>query len=234
MRQTPPIHEQAAAVVETFYDIGRVTAVREIFGGFTNRSFGVRVEKDGATTDVFVRRYKADVDIGEIRFEHRLIDHAIENGLRQVAAVYADLLRGLTYDRIAALPYAALRIGTAVSLHTGDPLIYPRKEVKTYGTKAAIEGLYRPGERVVLLDDLATTGGSKIEAAEKLRAAGLIVEDVVVLIDRQSGAREELARHGLRLHAAFTLSDLLAFWESQGLVPREPIEAVRRWLTAWG
>lgn len=152
--------------------------------------------------------------------------------LRQVAAAYADLLRGLTYDRIAALPYAALPIGTAVSLLTGDPLIYPRKEVKTYGTKAAIEGLYRPGERVVLLDDLATTGGSKIEAAEKLRTVGLVVEDVVVLIDRQSGAREELARHRLRLHAAFTLRDLLDFWEARGLVPREQIEAVRRWLAA--
>ncbi len=150
--------------------------------------------------------------------------------LAQVAKAYADLLRPLTYDRLAALPYAALPIGTAVALHTGDPLIYPRKEVKTYGTRAAIEGLYRPGERVVMLDDLATTGGSKLEAAEKLRAAGLEVRDVVVLIDRQSGAREELAAHGLRLHAVFTLTELLDLWEAEGLVPAEQIAAVRRWL----
>ena len=152
--------------------------------------------------------------------------------LHQVAALYADLLTDLDYDRIAALPYAALPIGTAVSLRTLDPLIYPRKEVKTYGTRAAIEGRYAPGERVVLLDDLATTGGSKIEAAEKLRAAGLVVEDVVVLIDRESGAREELAEHGLRLHAVFTLSELLDLWEAEGLVPAEQVAAVRRWLAA--
>ncbi|HEY58290.1 MAG TPA: orotidine-5'-phosphate decarboxylase [Anaerolineae bacterium] len=152
--------------------------------------------------------------------------------LAQVAAAYADLLRPLTYDRLAALPYAALPIGTAVALHTGEPLIYPRKEVKAYGTRAAIEGLHRPGERVVLLDDLATTGGSKIEAAEKLRAAGLQVSEVVVLIDRQSGARAELAPHGLRLHAVFTLTELLDLWEAEELVPTEQLAAVRRWLAA--
>ena len=87
MKAASPIHEQVAAIVENFYDIGRVSDVREIFGGFTNRSFGVRVEKGGAAAEVFVRRYKSGIDIGEIRFEHRLIDHAIQNGLHQVAAV---------------------------------------------------------------------------------------------------------------------------------------------------
>ena len=87
MNYADATYEQVAAVVERFYDIGRVSDVREIFGGFTNRSFGVRVEKSGAVAQVFVRRYKSDIDLGEIRFEHRLIDHAIENGLHQVAAV---------------------------------------------------------------------------------------------------------------------------------------------------
>ncbi len=150
--------------------------------------------------------------------------------LADVAVLYADLLAPLTYDRLAALPYAALPIGTAVSLHTGDPLIYPRKEAKTYGTRAAIEGRYHPGERVVLLDDLATTGGSKIEAAEKLRAAGLSAEDVVVLIDRQSGAREELAARGLRLHAVFTLRDLLSLWRAEGLITPAQAQAVQTFL----
>ncbi len=59
-----------------------------------------------------------------------------------------------------------------------------------------------PGERVVVIDDLATTGGSKFEAIDKLTAAGLEVQDVVVLIDRQSGAAEALAQAGYRLHAS--------------------------------
>ena len=77
-------------------------------------------------------------------------------------------------------------------------MIYPRKEVKTYGTKAEIEGEYHAGETVVVIDDLATTGGSKFEAIEKLTGAGLVVKDVVVLVDRQSGAKESLEAGGIQ------------------------------------
>jgi len=87
MKTDPRMHEQVAGIVESLYDLGTVTDVREIFGGFTNRSFGVRVVKNGETADYFVRRYKSGIDVGEIRFEHRLIEHAIRNGLHQVAAV---------------------------------------------------------------------------------------------------------------------------------------------------
>jgi uridine monophosphate synthetase len=150
--------------------------------------------------------------------------------LGEVAAAYASVLRGLSFDRLAALPYAALPIGAAISLLTGWPMVYPRKEVKTYGTRAEIEGLFVAGERVVVVDDLITTGGSKFEAIEKLTAAGLKVSDVVVLIDRQSGAAESLAQAGYRLHAVFTLAQLLDYWEANGKVPAEQIAAAREFI----
>ena len=103
-------------------------------------------------------------------------------------------------------------IGTAISLQGGWPMIYPRKETKDYGTKAIIEGEYLPGERAVLIDDLTTTGLSKFEVIEKLTSAGLQVKDVVVLIDRESGAAESLKEAGLRLHAVFTLLQLALFY----------------------
>jgi uridine monophosphate synthetase len=131
---------------------------------------------------------------------------------------------------LAALPYAALPIGAAVSLQGNWPLIYPRKEAKEYGTKAEIEGVYTAGERVVVLDDLATTGGSKFEAIDKLAAAGLQVSDVVVLIDRQSGAAEALAGRGCRLHSVFTLGGLLDHWERAGRVSAADLVAARRFL----
>ena len=139
--------------------------------------------------------------------------------LRMAAAAYLPLLHTLEFDRLAALPYAALPIGTAISLLGGWPLVYPRKEAKEYGTRQEIEGDYKPGERLVVIDDLATTGGSKFAAIEKLQAAGLQVRDVVVLIDRQSGAERALAAAGYRLQAVFTLSALLDYWESKALVP---------------
>ncbi len=150
--------------------------------------------------------------------------------LAQAAAAYIPLLKELKFDRLAALPYAALPLATAISLQTGWPVIYPRKEAKAYGTKAEIEGFYRPGERVVVIDDLATTGGSKFEAIEKLTSAGLVVEDVVVLIDRQSGAHEALQAAGFNLHSALTLTGLLDHWEADERIPLDQITAVREFL----
>ena len=150
--------------------------------------------------------------------------------LQQVARAYLPVLRKLHFNRLAALPYAALPIGTAISLQSGWPMVYPRKETKEYGTRAEVEGEYQPGERVVVIDDLATTGGSKFEAIDKLGAAGLIVQDVVVLIDRQSGAKQALEEAGYRMHSVFLLTDLLDYWEDKGRVPREEVARARAFL----
>ncbi len=150
--------------------------------------------------------------------------------LEQVGAAYLPWLKELTFDRIAGLPYAAIPIATAISLQGNYPMIYPRKEAKSYGTKADIEGEYHPGETVVIIDDLATTGGSKFEAIEKLTSAGLFVKDVVVLVDRQSGAKESLEQAGYQLHAVLTISEMLNYWEEAGKVEKTKIEATRKFL----
>jgi len=152
--------------------------------------------------------------------------------LEQVGAAYLPILEKLEFQRIAGLPYAAIPIATAVSLQGNHPMIYPRKEVKEYGTKAEIEGEYHAGETVVVIDDLATTGGSKFEAIEKLTGAGLVVKDVVVLIDRQSGAKESLEQAGFHLHAVLTITQLLDYWEKTGKVDEEKIAATRAFLLA--
>jgi uridine monophosphate synthetase len=154
--------------------------------------------------------------------------------LARAAAAYTDLLRGLDFNRLAAIPYAALPIGTAVALQTGWPLIYPRKEVKTHGRGRAIEGHFAPGERAVVLDDLITTGGSKIEAIQVLRDAGLVIEDVVVLIDRQASGAADLAAHGVRLHAVLTLAEIMAALAARGAISVAQREAVERYLAGGG
>ncbi len=151
--------------------------------------------------------------------------------LRRAAKQYARLLEGLSFDRLAGLPYAALPIGTAVALEMDRPLIYPRREVKEYGTKAAIEGAYEPGEIVAIVDDLATTGGTKLEAIEKLTAAGLNVRDVVVLVDRESGARETLMQAGFRMHAVATIRQLLPHWRASGALTAEQEQEVLAFLS---
>ena len=150
--------------------------------------------------------------------------------LADVAQAYLPLLSKLQFSRLAGLPYAAIPIATAISLAGNCPMIYPRKETKTYGTKAEIEGEYHAGETVLVIDDLATTGGSKFEAIEKLKGAGLIVKDIVVLVDRQSGAKESLAQTGYSMHAVLTISQLLDHWETRGKVEKDKIEATRKFL----
>lgn len=154
--------------------------------------------------------------------------------LDRVARSYLSRLKDLQFDRIAALPYAGLPIGTALSLQSGVPMVYGRKEVKEYGTGAAVEGGFQPGETVILVDDLATTGGSKFEAIETLEDAGLRVRDVVVLIDRESGAGPELRGSGYQLHSVFQLSELLDLWEREGKISRQQIRAVRKFLGTEG
>ena len=150
--------------------------------------------------------------------------------LEQVARAYLPILKKLSFDRMVGLPYAALPITTSISIQGGWPFIYPRKEVKTYGTKAEIEGFFLEGECVVVVDDLATTGGSKFESIEKLTSAGLKVKDVVVLIDRQSGAAEALSKAGYKLHSVTTLIKLLDYYKISGKVPLEQIEMVRKFV----
>jgi len=150
--------------------------------------------------------------------------------LEQIGQAYLPVLKNLQFSRIAGLPYAAIPIATAISLAGNYPMVYPRKEVKTYGTKAEIEGEYHAGETVVVIDDLATTGGSKFEAIEKLTGVGLVVKDVVVLVDRQSGAMESLERAGYSMHAVLTITQLLDYWEKTSKVEKDKIGATREFL----
>lgn len=152
--------------------------------------------------------------------------------LNRVASAYLPILGELTFDRLAAIPYAAMPIATALSLQTGKPMVYSRKEVKDYGTRADIEGEYRQGETVVLIDDLATTAGTKFEVIEQLNAAGLVVQDVVVLIDRQGGAAQALDEAGYSFHAVFSLIQLVEFWENSGRLTTDQADEVRDFLSS--
>ncbi len=162
----------------------------------------------------------------------RLISHP--DLLHRVAQTYCLLLNELTFDRMAALPYAALPIVTAIGLINKRPMIYPRKEAKSHGTQAIVEGEYSPGETAVVIDDLATTGASKFEAIERLDEIGLHVHDVVVLIDRQSGARGELSDRGIKMHAIFELEELIDYWSGSGAISMEHAEQVRVFLQQEG
>lgn len=146
--------------------------------------------------------------------------------LALAAEAYGDLVNGLQADRLAGIPYAALPIGTAVSLRTGIPMIYTRKEVKAHGLGKDVEGNWQPGERVAIIEDLITSGGSTLKSVERLRELGMVVEDVVVLIDREQGGVENLAAEGVRAHAVFTLPTMLNYLVERGRLPKATADEV--------
>ncbi|GAB4442597.1 MAG: hypothetical protein Kow0031_24720 [Anaerolineae bacterium] len=152
--------------------------------------------------------------------------------LNRAARAYAELLRPLSFNHIAAVPYAALTIGTAVALHTGSSLIYPRKEAKAYGTGKNVEGVFAAGDTALVIEDLVTSGGSVLKAIEQLKSAGLQITDVAVLIDREQGGPQNLADAGYRLHAALQISHILDVLLAEGRVSTEQAAAVRAYLSA--
>lgn len=141
--------------------------------------------------------------------------------MQDAAAAYAEKLAALQCDRIAGVPYAALPIGMAVALASGVPLIYNRKESKSHGLGKDIEGLWNPGERVVIIEDVITTGGSIVSSVELFRAAGMVVDDAIVLLDRQQGGVENLQKAGIRVHCVLALADVLALLSETGHIPEE-------------
>ncbi|MDQ7796458.1 MAG: orotidine-5'-phosphate decarboxylase, partial [Spirochaetia bacterium] len=116
--------------------------------------------------------------------------------MKIAAQAYASLASECEYDRIAGIPAAGLPLATAASIEIGKPMIWPRMPVKEHGTGNRVEGEFRAGEHILLLDDLITTGASKIEAIDILRSEGLIVQDLVVLIERGAQGRQDMGSAG--------------------------------------
>lgn len=118
------------------------------------------------------------------------------------------------YDAIAGMELGAVPIAVATSLASKKPFMTVRKVAKGHGTNARIEGEIRPGARVLLVEDVTTTGGSSLEAIQVLREAGLVVDRCVVVVDREEGGKALLADSGIVLEALVRASELLAAQES--------------------
>ena len=129
--------------------------------------------------------------------------------LKEAVELFWQKIEGLKFDLIIGVPYTALPIATAISLQENIPMIIRRKEVKDYGTKKAIEGVFVKGQKCLIIDDLITSGGSIFETIEPLEHEGLKVSDIIVLIDREQGGRKHLQDKGYKVHSVLTISEVL-------------------------
>ncbi len=129
--------------------------------------------------------------------------------------------RALAFDRYADVPMAATPMVAVLSHLTRVPMITPR-ESKTHGAGGNINGAFSKGETVLVIDDVVTHADSKLEAIRTLEANGLVVHDVVVLVDREQGGPAAIAAAGYTLHAAVSVSQLLEYWrETGGITPAD-------------
>jgi orotate phosphoribosyltransferase len=123
--------------------------------------------------------------------------------LREVAAALAELVPAGT-QRLAGVELGGVPLVTAVSLQTGIPFVIVRKGSKGHGLDRPYEGEMRAGERVCLIEDVATTGGAAVKAIETLRQAGAGEITVLLVVDRQEGAAEAFQQAGVAWKALFT------------------------------
>jgi orotate phosphoribosyltransferase len=149
----------------------------------------------------------------------RLIEDELEMGM---------VLRKPTvqpFDAIAGVPIGGLHVATALALQMEKPLLYLRPPRDAQEVVAPhVEGIYRPGQRVLVVDDLAAGGGSLVETVVGLREAGLLVTNCVVLIDREQGAGARLDAIGVRLHPILSLEIMLNFLHNAGHVTRADLD----------
>ncbi len=127
--------------------------------------------------------------------------------LRSLAQYLADLVPA-GVDRLAGTELGAVALAAAVSLQTDLPFIIVRKVEKDYSTANLIEGELKPGERVLVLEDVVTSGAQSIKAADRVVAAGGVVVGILAVVDRQEGGEAKIAAAGYRLTALFTRADL--------------------------
>ena len=136
-------------------------------------------------------------------------------GMNLIGTIVFDMVKGYDITAAGGLTLGADPIANALALisyQQGKPIksFIVRKDVKAHGTKSAVEGNVATGEKVLIIDDVITTGGSTITAIEQARGAGLIVERVITLIDREEGGRENILKHVNHVESVFTRSEIMA------------------------
>jgi uridine monophosphate synthetase len=126
--------------------------------------------------------------------------------LKTIAQTAANISVNVSYDRLCGVPYGAVPLATAVALETGKPLIMVRKEIKQHGLQKLIEGNYKQGDVILLVEDVITSGSSILETITQLEAHGLVVKNVLVILDRQEGGVERLQKLGYNVISILQLS----------------------------
>jgi orotate phosphoribosyltransferase len=133
------------------------------------------------------------------------------DAFQKVCGFYLNIINkdvgNRNFDRIAGIPTAGIAFASLIANHFKKPFLYVRKRERLHGRRRRIEGILMPGERVLLIDDLVTTGSSLKNAVAAIRAEGGVINNAVLLLDREEGGKEKLAKNQVTLNCLLRISE---------------------------
>jgi len=131
-----------------------------------------------------------------------------------------------SFDRIAGIPTAGMSFASVIAYYLKKPFLYIRPKVKLHGRQRLIEGIIMPGNRVLLVDDLITTGLSMRKAAKAIRTEGGLVADALVMLDREEGGKKRLEKDNVKLHYLLTASEAASKLYELGAIEEEQLKTI--------
>jgi len=140
------------------------------------------------------------------------------------------LMKDLKYDVICGVPFTAIPFATYLSIISKTPMLMKRSETKSYGTKKMIEGKIVAGQRALIVEDIISSGGSIMETVICLKEKGLLVEDVVVVLDREQGGYKSLENLGIRVHSLIKISELFEILKQENLLESNKSTEILNWI----
>jgi len=154
------------------------------------------------------------------------------DAFREICAFYGEYITsqvGLeNFDRIAGVPLAGIPFASQVAYNLRKPFLYVRKAVRHHGRQRRVEGILVSGDRVLLVDDLITTGLNLKKAAESIRAEGGVVTDVVALLDREEGGKGKIEKRGVKIHALLQMSEVANTLYEIGAIDEESLKTIMK------
>jgi len=160
------------------------------------------------------------IDLRRVYSHPDLFKEVIEYYIRKISGFKDDV------DVIAGIESGSIAIAAVIGYILNKPMIYIRKEPKKIGLMKHIEGVLNEGDKVVIVDDVATTGGSIARGVKAVRDAGGYIDKAIVFIDRLQGARDNLSRIGVKLYSILDIKDILNILYRDGLIDSETLDRI--------
>jgi orotate phosphoribosyltransferase len=152
------------------------------------------------------------------------------DAFRQICDFYGEYITsqvGLNnFDRIAGVPLAGIPFASQIAYNLKKPFLYVRKGVRRHGRQRRVEGILVSGDRVLVVDDLITTGLNLKKAAQAISAEGGVVKEAVAFLDREEGGKEKLAKSGIKIHTILKISEVANTMYEIGAIDEESLKTI--------